>query len=419
MDKHTLSSLQEAAGEVAKSVHSLSTESREGSKDNGKSEATRQELLDSVSRLQQLALRPDEALTQMVVQHQQFASIHWLCHFRIPAHVPSRLQSIGYADVAAIAKVSEKTLRSIARMAMTANFLGETKEGQLVHTELSECFIQEDGHFQNWITFIARRIVPTMHKMVDATERWGETKTGNETAYSLAMGTEKSFFEHINSTPDLAKEIGGYMRSRAVITPQSGVDDLIQYFDWEGLGSGLVVDVGGGDGEIAIGLANAFPQLSFVVQDLPRFIDQGKEIAKKLSPAVSSRVELQVHDFFNDQPVKEASVYLMRGVFHNWGEEDAAKLLEKTIAAMKADTKIIIVDMVLLAPGSLPAYVEGMQREKDLTMMQLLNAGERQWEDWHSLLQNAGLKIESITRPSGKRESVMVAVLANNTNGSS
>lgn len=85
---------------------------------------------------------------------------------------------------------------------------------------------------------------------------------------------------------------------------------------------------------------------------------------------------------------------------------------------MKPDSKIIIVDMVLLAPGSLPAYVEGMQREKDLTMMQLLNAGERQWEDWQSLLEDGGMKVHSINRPSGKRESVMVAVFDKSVNGS-
>ncbi|KAI0175056.1 S-adenosyl-L-methionine-dependent methyltransferase [Pestalotiopsis sp. NC0098] len=410
-----MSMLEQAAEEVAKSVRAMVSTSKEDSKN---SETARQALLDSISKLQQLALRPDEALTQMVVQHQQLASIYWLSHFGIPALIPASPQSAGYADVAAAAKVPEKRLISIARMAMTANFLAETDAGQLVHTELSEAFVEADSHYRNWMTFVVRRVVPAMHKMVEATEKWSETNTGNQTAYTLAMDTDKSFFEHINSTPELAKEIGGYMRSRSVITPQSGVDGLIENFDWKSLGNGLVVDVGGGDGEIAIGLAEEFPDLKFVVQDLPRFIDQGKEIAKKLPSSIASRVELQAHDFFNDQPVKGADVYLFRGVFHNWGKEDGAKLLKKTIAAMKPDSKIIVVDMVLLAPGSLPAYVEGMQREKDLTMMQLLNAGERQWEDWQSLLEDGGMKVHSINRPSGKRESVMVAVFDKSVNGS-
>lgn len=232
--------LEQAAEEVAKSVRAMVSTSKEDGKN---SETARQALLDSISKLQQLVLRPDEALTQMVVQHQQLASIYWLSHFGIPALIPASPQSAGYADVAAAAKVPEKRLISIARMAMTANFLAETDAGQLVHTELSEAFVEADSHYRNWMTFVVRRVVPAMHKMVEATEKWSETNTGNQTAYTLAMDTDKSFFEHINSTPELAKEIGGYMRSRSVITPQSGVDGLIENFDWKSLGNGLVVDV--------------------------------------------------------------------------------------------------------------------------------------------------------------------------------
>ena len=45
--------------------------------------------------------------------------------------------------------------------------------------------------------YLASASAPTALKLTEAIERWGETKKPEETAYSLAMGTELGFFEHL------------------------------------------------------------------------------------------------------------------------------------------------------------------------------------------------------------------------------
>jgi hypothetical protein len=76
---------------------------------------------------------------------------------------------------------------------------------------------------------------------------------------------------HANSVPDGTSLV--YMRRTN--------SDLCAGFDWAALGSGaLVVDVGGGIGSQSLILANTFPRLRFVIQDLESVIIQGGKVRR-------------------------------------------------------------------------------------------------------------------------------------------
>ena len=67
-------------------------------------------------------------------------------------------------------------------------------------------------------------------------------------------------------------------------------------------------------GSMSMELAAAFPQLRFVVQDRRPVIEQGRTIwASRMPRAINNGcVDLQVHDFFQEQPVRGADVYFLR-----------------------------------------------------------------------------------------------------------
>jgi 6-hydroxytryprostatin B O-methyltransferase len=198
-------------------------------------------LLEAASRIQQLVMDPSDFLSHTVVQQQQFSCLHWLTHFRIPFHVPLAPESLSYQEVAQRAKVPERLLRSVARMSMTTGFFRETAEGKIAHTSLSASVVANPDIY-NWIMYMATRTVPTMSKFVEATELWGETTKKNQTAYSLAMKTDLSLFEHLSSQRELAEEFSAYMKSQASSSGTS-VAFLLQGFDWASLGNAVVVDV--------------------------------------------------------------------------------------------------------------------------------------------------------------------------------
>jgi hypothetical protein len=53
----------------------------------------------------------------------------------------------------------------------------------------------------------------------------------------------------------------------------------------------------------------------------------------------STLIPLPVHDFFKPQPVKNASVYFLRSIIHDWPDAEAKKILKNLREA--ADTRAI------------------------------------------------------------------------------
>jgi 6-hydroxytryprostatin B O-methyltransferase len=203
---------------------------------------TRQEIFDSVTQIKQVSQQPSDFLTDILIQQQQYSSIEWLYRFNILAEVPLPPDSISYPDAAAKIGVSESTLRAVARMAMTANFLCETKDGKLAHNSLSASFVEDEG-LAAWLSYLIKGSVPCMRAFPDATRKWSDSRKRNEAAYNVAMSTELSFFEHLKANPNLSAEFGKYMKSQSTVATGTSADHLLKGYDWEALGDAKIVDV--------------------------------------------------------------------------------------------------------------------------------------------------------------------------------
>ena len=178
-----------------------------------------------------------------------------------------------------------------------------------------------------------------------------------------------------------------------------------------------VSQVGGNAGATCVTLVKAFPDLRCIIQDLKAPIDTARSKLAELPADISERIEPQEHDFFTPQPVIGADVYLLRMILHDWKDPEAVKILKQLVEAVKPDSRILIMDMVLPAPGSGSRNLEAALRQKDLAMLHTFNAKEREVEDWRRVLQRADprLEIKVIRRPDGSQHSVIEAVLRQDT----
>jgi hypothetical protein len=134
---------------------------------------------------------------------------------------------------------------------------------------------------------------------------------------------------------------------------------VLNGFDWASPGKATIVDVGGSHGLVSIDLAKAFPDLHFVVQDLPKVIEDAKT---KVPAELADRVTFMAHDFFKEQPVKDADIYYFRWILHDWSDKYCIKILKALIPALKPGARIVLSERCLELPCTLPLRKEKWNR---------------------------------------------------------
>jgi len=160
--------------------------------------------------------------------------------------------------------------------------------------------------------------------------------------------------------------------------------------------------MGGNQGYVSFAIAEAFPTLSFIVQDTAGM--RTPETIGKVPDALQSRVQLTTHDFFTPQPVV-AEAYFLRMIFHGFADKYCVKILQALVPALRPGAKIIINDGALPEPGTVGYIEERTMRTLDLFMQVTVNAHEREPDDWRELFRRADerYKFNRIWKPEKSR----------------
>jgi hypothetical protein len=298
----------------------------------------------------------------------------------------------------------EDDARRIMRHAMTNRIFLEPEKGRIGHSAASQA-IATVPYFKEWINETCDRIWPVGPRIVDAMQNWPGSQEPNQTGFNLAFNTDVSFFGEISKNPANARRFANSMTFFQA-SPGMAISHIVDNYDWAAHSSGTLVDIGGSHGPIAIELSKRFPSMKCVVQDLPQVI------AGAVKPDDCGQVEFQVYDFFTEQPVKEADVYMYRMILHNWSDNYCFKILNNLIPALKKKARIIINDHVVPEPGTIPPYFDRSIRTYDITMKALFNAGERDENDWRDLLRRIDerFRVNQIIRPEGSQLQIIEVI---------
>ncbi|THU80378.1 S-adenosyl-L-methionine-dependent methyltransferase [Dendrothele bispora CBS 962.96] len=248
----------------------------------------------------------------------------------------------------------------------------------------------------------------------------GKSSEPNASPFNKVHNTKETLFSFYER-PDQAsrrKRFGIAMQGVEKMQPPTIIPNA---YAWNQLPSGsVVVDVGGGVGTACLALAEKFPHLKLVVQDLPGIIDGAHEVWSKRNPtAISSgQVELQVHNFFEQQPQKKAAVYFLKHVLHNWSDEKCINILSRLRESAGESTKLVLMESLIPyachdagedyaipseshieAPKPLLANF-GAANEMgfilDMIMYMVLNSQERTFRGMDLLLKKSGWKIVQV-----------------------
>ncbi|KZV65080.1 S-adenosyl-L-methionine-dependent methyltransferase [Peniophora sp. CONT] len=260
----------------------------------------------------------------------------------------------------------------------------------------------------------------------------------NETAFNAAFKTTISawdYFELPENSAALARMTKGMEAGKRIAPP----DAILRGYGWEKLPEGaIVVDVGGGVGTQSKKIAAKCPGLKFVVQDREPVVKAAEQFWADIPDAVpSGRVILQgtsagtstasfvtdskspAHDFFTPQPQKNARVFILGAVLHDWSDDYALKILKPLREAATPETELVVVDSLLqyLADDSNVADIPGSEREKppapllpaldtmsyagDIMMLSMFNGTERTISQFRDLLAKAGWRVTRVHHGAG------------------
>lgn len=220
----------------------------------------------------------------------------------------------------------------------------------------------------------------------------------SDTAFHMAMNTNMSQFEWIQTHPDFAKAVFDFMPLQR-LDQVSWMDqpDLISLKDFEiseddiQKGRPMFVDVGGGAGHQCIALRARRPELKgrVMFQDI-----DAMTIPASANPKLEElSIEVQTHNFNDPQPTnaRRAKVYYLRTVLHDWPDKICGHILKQLRDAMADDSVIVIDEAVAPEVGASVKIVN-----YDIIMMAFLNAKERTEAQWRELLEQNGLRMRDV-----------------------
>ncbi|KAI4859218.1 putative O-methyltransferase [Hypoxylon rubiginosum] len=362
-------------------------------------EKSRGVVLEASQELNDLLQGPRELIFNHT--HNQLVYLKFISKFDIAKKVPVDGE-ISYEDLAASVGVDCAALRRILRMGIACRVFREPRPGVIAHSAASKQ-ISENSNVADWVGANVDDMWPSAEKAVDALAKWPLAEEPSQTGFSLANGTSKPFYIDLYEDPERARRFGGAM-SFFTTGPGYSLHHLTDNYSWSSLGHGTVIDLGGSHGDAAFALARKYPNLHLVVQDLPEVVASSRE-----QPDVD--VKFMAHDFFEEQPIKNAEVYLYRWVFHNWPDKYCVKILRALAPALKKGSRILIMDFVMPPPGVLPNSVERKLRAMDVTMLEIGNAKERDLDEWKALFEQADQRFvfKGMQQPPGSSLAILEA----------
>jgi len=194
-----------------------------------------------------------------------------------------------------------------------------------------------------------------------------------EVPHEVAWGATR--FAYLRDHPDEARRFDAFMANY----PDNRHSALAAAYDFSG--ADLIADIGGGNGEALRKILDRFPDGRGLVFDR-------EDVVMAILPEMlgGGRIATQAGSFFDRLPAN-ANIYLLVRVLHDWGDEDALRILRSCRAAMNSDARLLIVETILEAD---PLQGHPTQFLMDMQMMAMFgSARERTEIEFRTLLSAA------------------------------
>ncbi|MGD9528531.1 methyltransferase [Pseudonocardia sp.] len=207
-----------------------------------------------------------------------------------------------------------------------------------------------------------------------------------------ALRTGESAFEQVHGRSlwtlldDRSEAATSFARSMRTNT-EHFLPDILALHDYPA--TGVVADIGAGAGTLVAGLLEQHTGLRGIAFEQPAVVEHTRRGIRERG--LEGRCELVAGDFLVEVPAG-ADLYVLQSVVHNWGDDDALRILRNCRRAMGRQARLLVVERALQQVDALSTAVH------DLTMLVLFGGRDRTVDGYRALLERAGFDVVRTAR---------------------
>ncbi|RCW99755.1 MULTISPECIES: methyltransferase [Kosakonia] len=313
-------------------------------------------------------------LTEMITAYRYSTALHAFVKLGIPVCL-GRMGPLRLAELSSICKVDASRLSRLLDV-MTERHVVCISEAGYSLSEEAEPLADENSLESLWI------LCELGEEYWSIWPDYPSSLHSDNSASAFENRHGEPFFSLLRSRPALKDT---FDRLMAKITEELSTE-LVRYIECDAQAE--VVDVGGGRGVLMKKLHQRYDLKSATVLDVY---------------SGNSRTEAGIDyldgDFFA-RVTEDKDIYILKNILHDWDDADALNILQNCHRAMRADSKLYVVEIIKKSDSS-------KGKTLDLLMDALFLGKERFYDEYAALAQTAGFVIEG-TFATSLSQSVMV-----------
>jgi SAM-dependent methyltransferase len=277
------------------------------------------------------------------------------------------------AELARSISADEGALRRLLNALTTIGICNRAGQDKFALTDLGrQLHRNADPSFKDWVLFEGEDLVRSWSGLIDSV-RSGKTAT------ELRGEGHDRYAAMINS-PDVISRFNAAM----VSLTHSLVPRIVEAYNFST--AKVVMDIGGGSGELIGGVVLRNPALKGIAFDLARCEEGARTHFDRLG--IADRCRFVAGSFFEAVP-SGADTILMKSVLHNWNDDNSGIILRKCREALATGGRLILIERIMPERPTTDAQ-DRAHAMSDLNMLRGPGGRERTESEYRSLAEAAG-----------------------------
>lgn len=273
--------------------------------------------------------------------------------------------------LAALTGTHSDAIERLLNACVAMNLLAK-RDGRYANLPVAETYLvrSSPSTLSGYILYSNRALYPLWGNLEEAlregSNRWEQT-----------FGTAGSIFDQFFKSEEAKRDFLAGMHGFGLLSSPrvAAAFDLSRFRH--------LVDLGGASGHLAIEICRKYPEIHATVFDLPTVTEVTREYIAHAGMA--DRIAVVSGDFFED-PLREADLFSVGRILHDWSESKIRQLLRKIHERLPRQGALLIAERLLNEDkkGPLSALLQS------LSMLVCAEGKERTITEYEALLRQAG-----------------------------